>query len=503
MSASARAAGRRRPPGGGRAGRELVWPAAAGALALAAGWACVHGHSKLFLLAGALVALATLALANRGLFVAAMVLASMDGIPFLDTSRIVFSKYTLEDAAICGLLGAGAIWVWLDNGSYRPTAAGTALSRCGVPLLAWYLFTLLRSLAQHVPLQHAAAYGRDFLYFSLLLIVMPRVRLSRRDIGAALLALALGASVFAAGQVLLATGTGNPGSLIHFEKTRRESGLVRVYASMTDLVDAGLAVAVGALLLARSRRLRWLATPVALLLLASVIVQLTRARWIGLSAGLLLAGVWVMLRGGSGSALLRRRLGLGAMSLAIVVLLLVVAAPGIVSGDALAGRLLSIFSDLGSGGGTVAVRETATHTLTGYVGGQWLQGLGFIPPSAHYFYGMPEGSIRDSDLGVLNALATMGAVGALLIYVPALLALAQSLRACATRSGWAWLSFGGSMWLAATLISSLTLVTLFSASGLALTAMVLALLVHPAVSGRPEQAHAAAAVRHPRRVAVA
>lgn len=152
-------------------------------------------------------------------------------------------------------------------------------------------------------------------------------------------------------------------------------------------------------------------------------------------------------------------------------------------------RLLSIVTDLQTGSGTVAVREEVTRSMVRALGGQWPYGLGFVPPSAHYFLGLPSGSIRNSDLGVLNVVMTMGAIGAFVLYLPFVLGLIQCLQRSPARwsNEYSWLRYGGAVWIVATLVSSVTLVTLFSTSGLALAAVAMTVLVHPSVSGAPAQ----------------
>jgi hypothetical protein len=432
------------------------------------------------------IALCALAFTQRGAFIGVILLATMDGLPYIETSRIIFAKYTIQDAAVCALVLISTIWIFVDNRSYRPSRIGRAVSGLGLLLLFWWLFTLARTVTgEHVPLQHAAAYGREFLYFAVLLLLLPRVRLESRDIKLLLAILALGVCVYAVGQIMIAVGAGNPGSLIHYEKTLSESSLTRVYAKMTDLVGAGLAVSLAAVMLSPVRSMRLIAIPIALLLTISVVVQLTRARWIGLLAGLLIVSLWFLIdRRTSISALLRKRLVLAATTIALVAIVVVVAVPSLLPGATLTHRLLSIVTNLEGNSGTVAVRETASKMVTHYLRGQWALGLGLVPPSFHYFAGLPEGSIRDTDLGVLNAVVTMGVVGAVLVYAPVLLALFQCIRRTPRQQGrHDWLRYGGAIWLGAALISSLTLVTLFSASGLALTAIFLTVLVNPNVAG--------------------
>jgi hypothetical protein len=311
-----------------------------------------------------------------------------------------------------------------------------------------------------------------------------------------------GVLLYACGQIMTAVGAGNPGSLIHYHYTLDESGVTRVYANMTDLVTAGLAVGMAACLLARGRIARSLAAPAVILLTTSTVLQLTRARWLGVIVGLVLATLWLLLSDrGYSSAILRRRslLALGALALSALVVL--VAAPGILSGGTVIHRLTSIFSDI-QGGGTVATREHVTSAMTAYLGEKWPTGLGFLPPGAHYVQTLPEGSIRDSDVGVLNAVMTMGAIGAALVYLPVVAMLGFCLRGAGRRqpTPFGWLRFGGAIWLVSTLFTSITLVTLFSPSGLAMSAVMIALLTNRGVlASEPAEAQSLAGAGAPAR----
>jgi hypothetical protein len=455
---------------------------------LAVGWVVAEGHVKwLALLAGAGV-LCYLALAQRGAFIGVLVLSAMNGIPFVDTSPYVAPRITIGDASVFVLL-LYSVGTMLAGGMDRRSGRqGRLLGCAGALLLIWWAWITTRTdMDGHGSLIRAASFGRDFAFFGLLLVVLPRVRLATRDVGALLGVLAAGVCVFALGQIAIGVGAGQLGSLIHFQFTLADSGLTRVYATMTDLVTAGLAASIAACLLARSNRVRLIATAVALLLATSTVVQLTRARWIGIVVGVLLVSLWLIVNGSPRlSKTLRRRLiaTIGIACLAVLVVLL--ADPGLFASGTVADRLLSAFTDLQKGSGTVAIRESVTKVMTKYLGESWLTGLGFVSPSAHFYFGLPEGSIRDTDLGVLNAVMTMGVVGAALVYLPVIGTLFYTLGRASARGRevrYEWLSYGGAIWIIATLTSSATLVTLFSPSGLVLSGLFLTVLAHPSVTG--------------------
>ena len=465
--------------------------AASGAIAgllIVSGWAIPAGHLKVLVIVFAAVILGWVAITQRGVFVGIMLLAAMNGIPYVDTSKFVTSKLTLEDVAIIVLICTALLWRQLDPAPRTVSRAARVVSAMGSCLLLWWVFTMAHTVTTpNVSLIHSVSYGREYLFFASLLLVLPRVRFTPHDIWALLAVLVVGVCLFAVGQIMTATGHGTPGGLIHFEHTLAQSGLTRVYAEMTDLVGACLAVGLSACYISRQRNVKRIAYPVTLLLLIGLIVQLTRARWIGLVVGVVVVSLWLAVRAETHlAATVRRRLSVSIWGLGFAILATAVALPTVFSGTVIQ-RLLSTFTDLESGGGTFAVRTTVSSAMTGTLGSKWPLGIGFVPPSAHYFVGLPSGSIKDADLGVLNAVMTMGVIGALLVYLPAVFALIYCSRKLSAELSfqYIWLRYGCAVWIVGALVSSGTLVTLFSPSGLALTAVVITLLVHPSVSGVP------------------
>jgi hypothetical protein len=79
---------------------------------------------------------------------------------------------------------------------------------------------------------------------------------------------------------------------------------------------------------------------------------------------------------------------------------------------------------------------------------------------------------------------TMGVLGTLLLYAPLLASLAVLFRGrCRSHGHDRWLRFGVAAWLVAVLVSSVTLVTLFSVSGLTLTAALLGIGLRSELGG--------------------
>jgi hypothetical protein len=143
-------------------------------------------------------------------------------------------------------------------------------------------------------------------------------------------------------------------------------------------------------------------------------------------------------------------------------------------------RLSSTLTEFEQGTGNIGYRSHLDHQMLDVLGSRWVGGLGFLDPDSHPVAGLPAGSIRNTDLGVMNSLMTMGAVGTGLLYFAPVAILLAVLRRWYLftdrdqRTNVEWLFFGATMWLILVLLTSISLVTLFSVSGLALSATVLA-----------------------------
>src|ERR1700692_1935223 len=78
---------------------------------LVSGWAAATGHATILLAALGLLAMCALALTQRGAFIGICLLAAMDGLPFIDTSRAVASKITVEEVAVIVLVLVSTGWI--------------------------------------------------------------------------------------------------------------------------------------------------------------------------------------------------------------------------------------------------------------------------------------------------------------------------------------------------------------------------------------------------------
>jgi hypothetical protein len=136
------------------------------------------------------------------------------------------------------------------------------------------------------------------------------------------------------------------------------------------------------------------------------------------------------------------------------------------------------------------------------LGHDFLWGLGFISPAYHYFAGLPGGNIRSSDVGALGTVMVIGVVGLVLVLAPFVgsgVVLLRASLADAEDPPDAALVVGLVAFLVGTLFSSVTLVTLFLATGPAMSGLLAGCCV--ALGRRPAVAVGAPAGRIPVRSA--
>ncbi len=443
-----------------------------------------NNHSKLMFEAFGALAFGLLA-TQRGLCVGVLALAALDGIPFVSNTKAIAHHIALQDLVCLLLIVVSLVWTFVDGRRNR-TRLSRVLNWCGIALLSWCVLMVARTWAvQGTPLLGAIRFGRDFLYFGALLIVLPRVQFRERDVETIVVVLGVGVCLYAVGQIATVEGLANPTWLVHAQTVEQSLGITRLYTEMTDLVSAGVAFSIAALVLATRGNQRRIA-PITVLLTASLVLQLTRARWIATITSVVLVSVWLGLQAERGVAgVLRRRLLMFVGVVVGIVAAILLVAPTLIATGPFVQRIVSIFTDLSSSAGTVGVRRQVASEMISLLGTHWPLGLGLTPPSVRFYPQFPSGSIRDPDVGVLNAVMTIGVVGTLLIYLPLVATLVHCMRRSrrAIRDRFSWMNYGGQIWILGTIGSSVTLVTLFSPSGLVLSAVVLAMLSQACVLG--------------------
>jgi hypothetical protein len=461
-------------------------------LVVVAGWSEVRFGIKA-VVGAAVAAGAVVVLRQRafGVMLGIAVLVNLNGIPGLNVNPRGVTISHLQDLFAVGLL-AGSLYVVASGKVAQRAPLQRMLYVVSLLLAAWWLVTWARTAAfQGVPPTLAAKFARDFLYFTLTLpllcdvfVTYPRLR---RQV---LWTLGVGAGVYALAQLALSGAHVSLDFILHPQLTRVVLGTTRVYSSMNMLVRAAFALSCGALLLAPTRRLRVLAAVPAVLFGSAMLLQLTRAAYFGAAVGIVVAGFIWWFRRGSIRHVTRRQL----IVVPLVALCFLGLGAAVSSGERhliskFATRAVAGYSDASTTGGTVAVRVSIANAMLGVLGQDWPVGVGFMHPAAHYYPTLPQGNIRDADLGLMQVVMLMGVVGAILLYLPLLLVIRSLIKASPSRGsmvhGDEWLRLGTSIWIVAVVASSITLGELFSFGGLELSACLLAMAASVAISRAP------------------
>jgi hypothetical protein len=463
-----------------RISREL----AAAVLASTAVGACVTSPTaaKALVVGAAAVVAVLVGHWNRGALVGLLVLGVLNGLPILNTTPSAEpGANTLDDMFVLALFVA-LVWFNLAGVAHGGLAgvrrrvniwAALFIGCCLVAILRAALFT-------GVPPVTAALFGRDFLYFAVLFPLMLGALRERRQIAGLLITLGIGALVFAVGLILISAFNKPVPALIHVSKTLDFEGFTRVYAPMADLLTAFLIMTVSFAVAAKaSRRARMLAGVAAAVAASALALEFTRALYVSVFVAAVLTWLlWSFRENHAGQRIRMAGVLAGCAVIGLFAMTSVVEPQ--VSKDSAIGavveRAASGIESHDDPADSVTYRVDLAKTSLTVLGSNLPVGLGFLDPDYRFVSDLPRGSIRNSDIGVFNVLMTMGLIGVLLLYGLLATVLKRLLTWREEGSGSLdWMRIGCSAWLISTLISSITLVTLFSVPGLMVTAIMLTL----------------------------
>ena len=454
--------------------------------AIGAGWLIAHGHTIYVAGAGIIAVLLIFAFQAPGPLAALLLLAALNGIPIVSLGHPLPGGLKVQDAALFGLAALLAAYPDRHPNQERARMMRVA-TMWGACFIAWWMYEFARSsLLDGIPWLKAALFGRDFLYFAILLPLALRARLPARSLRAGGLLLLAGVTVCAIGQdVQSVTGT-SFSWLVHpaIVDTTSISGLTRLYSSMSLLINSALIFAAALLLSKESRGRRLPITALVVLYFIAAAVQLTRANYFALGVALLVAvGLYAVAYGSLTNVFVRVATTLAVLSVAVLAVSTIAGSGNVAGVQSVTSRADSGVSALVHSTGTVGYREQVDGTMLRVLGHKWPVGLGFLHPAARYIAGLPGGTIRNTDTGVFNALMTMGIIGVFLIYAPLAYGLRQLARAShrvrrAAGPVPPWVVYAGAAWIGWALAGSLTLIVLFSAPGLIMSALALAALGH-------------------------
>jgi hypothetical protein len=438
------------------------------------------GHGSTFAFSViALVLMALLRAASYPGFLAVATLAVMNGIPGVDVNSFASpGSFRVSDLAVVALMIVLATRQEVDD-AY--TARAVRLARgWAIAFVAWWAFTWIHTMLDGIPPLKAALFGRDFLYFAILVPLSIGAFGRRKEIYTFLSVLAIGVVVHGLAHIAIA-GIGLEdrvvGLFLHETLNVEHGGVNRISAPMAYAVVAAVPIGLGLALIPVRRSIRLAGGVLLITSSVSVLLSFTRATYLGLTvAFLLVSAVWI--RQASAARVALARVSIGALAAVLVLVISGGYRPLLNSGSAtqaVSERASTAIADLRAGGGTVEYRYDLQKRMRRELGSHWVEGLGFLHPEVHPIQGLPSGSIRNTDIGVMGSVMTMGVVGTLFLYGPPLAMLFAIFRwhrreSSATAE---WFLYGMAVWLLYAIITSLTLVTLFSVPGLVLTALLL------------------------------
>jgi hypothetical protein len=470
-----------------RAPQRLLITFAAGAATVVAIALVVNPEKKLAELAGGLVAaIAYWCLPGRfrvPALLATAILGGVDALPGPNLTTLALGHGLVMQQAVVILTVIVALWLTRTelNATISPTFGLALLLAAGLGTLMW-LVTLARTAPiLGIVVSHAVSFALDLLLFPLLALALVSVMRHRERRDLTLLFLGCWSTFLAGLYSVAATAHLALTSLLHPETTNSVGGVTRIYSPEIALFSAVACVALAGALTHPRPRARQLCAVIAAVNLAAVLLSFTRAEYLSIGAALIV-GSCLWLRGSGGLKAVRRLLT-GVAALAVLLTLVITVFP-----HGSAARSLSSTLDRATSIGstatsdqqtsTVAVRRSELALLEQRLGGSYVLGLGFLDPRDEFYPSLPFGTIRNTDVGLFNVVMTEGVVGTVIYYLPLLLALGGLVyRSRVTSEPDGWLDYGLFIALGAILGSSITLVTMFSSTGIVVVAVLVALAV--------------------------
>lgn len=451
--------------------------------AIAVGWLIARGDVRWVAVGAVVVAFVVLVVEAPGPLAAFLLLSVMNGVPFVNLGvHRLPGGLKVQDAAVFGL--AILLFAYRDRhpnpARARIVRVATIWSAC---YIAWWLYQFARSdLLDGIPWRDAVLYGRDFLYFAILLPLALRTRLPRRSLRTGGLLVFAGVTACAVGRDIQQI-TGVPLNwLVHPTLVAHAQGLTRIYSYMSLIINTALVFAAALLLSRQSRGRRWPLAALVVVLFADAALELTRANYFALAVALLVAvtlGLHAARYSSVTNIIVRLAVTVGIL-VGVVLAIAVAGGSNVTVVHSVLSRASSGVSDLTHSTGTVGYREQIDSDLVRVLGNKWPIGLGFLNPVARQVVGVPGGNIRNVDTGVFNVVMTMGVVGAILLYAPLVYGLSRLFRARWDRRPSLpvppWILYGAAAWIAWVIAGSPTLDVLFNTPGLVMSALVLAVL---------------------------
>lgn len=464
---------------------------AAWTLTAALAIAAVSSSSLLFLPAAAVGIGVIWLLVRRfgiGVVISLLILAGMNLLPGPDLSVTLRNSVTYQDVGVL-LLAATLLYV-----NYQQGFALLLQSRAGRGIIAWcllfgvwYAYTLAHTwVTTPVPLLHAITFSRQFIYMILLFPLLLGPLQDRKLRSCVFVVVGVGLVMSSLAQIAtVAAGVSLP-ALVHIPASGDTAGVTRIRGAAAEAPFVALPFGYG-LILYGYRRIRvWIGAALATTGIIGVAVSLTRALYVGVAAGLVIATLLALLARGSRANVGRRRLLqtlLGVCGISVVLYLYLPSTVAQKPLTAVEQRATSLVAYL-SGGTLDSSLETRSIELSSIefaIRGHWWTGLGELDPTYDYVGqgGVLQGNIDNGDVSLLGTVALIGIVGVVIYALPVFAILIGLVRRCTTARASRdddWLLFGGLGWCISVLVVAPTIGFLVAPSEVVGSALVLALL---------------------------
>lgn len=372
----------------------------------------------------------------RVVVAALLLVALVNGVPFVDFASFNASgSFNFQDPVLLLLFALGVFELISRPGGLAGVVPRWVGVLVGLFTASW-LTSVLLGVFYGTPALKAVLYGRDLLAVWLIVVVALIAR-DRRDVGIVLGILVGASAVFSAAHAAQVVLGINTSIITHPKKVTQALGFARLYAAMIPMTVYAFFVTLGCLLWGRSSRLRTAAVLAIAVIGAEQLLQLTRANYIALVVALLAGSLAAF---ASGSV----RWGVGRAGYVLVGLSATLLGGYALSLSALASspivmsiqaRIASTATDITTAGGNVGFRLVVYAEMAAVLGNQWLLGLGFQHPEYHWFASLPDGSLRNTDVGAMSVLMTQGIVGLIPLLILGVAAVVRCFRAMHT-SDW-------------------------------------------------------------------
>ena len=414
-----------------------------------------------------------------GILIAVAIIAAVDGLPGPDLTQHIFKAgFYYQDIAVFLLVG---LLVWEIHTQrlwgFYTYGIGRVLLFFALLSVGWWFLTLYRTTSvPGIEVNHAANFGRQFMY-AIVLTPLFAGAMQRRETRAAMFVVIGGWSIVLSGVSIFGAlhQTSLTNTLLHVFTVKQTGSVTRLYIHAEDLLAVVLMFGWAFTLTSRVKRERQFAGVVTLFALVAIAVLETRAFYFGCGGGAIVAAA-VYLRLRDWRTVLRR-LAAGIAACAVVILGLYVVAPQVRVAQAIGQIATRAASSVGAASSsnqvtsTVAVREYELQLLEQRLGGSYMLGLGFVDPRDQFDPNLPYGTIENSDVGLFNVVMTEGVVGTVLYYLSLLFTtLMLIVRARAIPDGERGYAAGALGACVLTLITSLTLVSFFGLTGVSTVA---------------------------------